>query len=219
MSFATTVVQSSSNAHSIGNQLHIVHIVYDCYRLSHNCRFTKGSKGSANARYSVRQESGNDCNQNEHLREATSEGKEQTPKLPDRVYLEDIDFVSKEFDLFFKRKPDLPARMDDDSGDNSKSENGGTEMNVTCSKEQPATMEKCMAETSHYMSLKKAQEDGQSSANVYQSLMPRKKPIASMDVNDNKERHYQPLTLARQESKHDDSSHYQSLNATVTSTL
>ena len=153
-----------------------------------------------------------------------NEGKEQTPELPDREYLEDIDFVSKEFDLFFKRKPDLPARKDDDSGDNSKSENGETEVNVTSSKEQPATMENCMAETSHYMSLKKAQEDGQSSTSVYQSLMPRKKPIAHVDVNDNKEStnsgsHYQPLVLARQEYKDHDQGHYQSLNVTVTSTL
>ena len=171
------------------------------------------------------QESGNDYNLNTHLRGTTSknEGKEQTPELPDREYLEDIDFVSKEFDLFFKRKPNLPTRMDDDSGDNSKSENGETEVNVTCSKEQPATMEKSMAKTSHYMSLKTAQEDGKSSASVYQSLMPRKKPFASTDANDNKESnpgsHYQPLTLARQESKDHDQSHYQSLNVAVTSTL
>ena len=80
-----------------------------------------------------------------------------------------------------------------------------------------------MPETSHYISLKKVQEDGQSSASVNQSLMPRKKPFASVDVNGNKESnsgsHYRPLMLARQESKDHDQSHYQSLNAAVTSIL
>ena len=143
---------------------------------------------------------------------ALRDGKEQTPELPNRDYLEDIDFVSKEFDLFFKRPPDLPARMDDNlNGDNNETE----EKVLPCSKEQPAPMEKDGEEASHYMSLKVTQEGGQSS--VYESLKPQKQQ-PSVYVNfklkdeSNSEGHYQPLMLATIESKDYTSSHYQSLN-------
>ena len=194
------------------------------YVLSYDHRFTKGSKGSADANLS-KHGIGNDYNLNRHLRERASmnDGREQTPELPNRDYLEDIDFVSKEFDLFFKRKPDLPSRADDDLKEDvdDKIDNGKMEVKVAYSEEHPTTMEKYMEEASHYMSLKKAQEDGQGSASVYQSLKPRKqRPTVYQNVNfkekSNSESHYQPLTLAKQESKDYTPSHYQALNAKPT---
>lgn len=186
--------------------------------LSHvDHRFTKGSKESANVNLSE-QDGGNDYN----LRgRALRDGKEQTPELPNREYLEDIDFLSKEFDLFFKHKPDLPTRKDDNLNGDSKNE---TEKKVSCSKEQPAKKEKCAEEASHYMSLKDAQEGGQSSVSVYESLKPQnQQPTAYENVNfkkeeSNSESHYQPLILAKhvQGSKDCTSSHYQSLNVKLT---
>jgi hypothetical protein len=146
---------------------------------------------------------------------ALRDGKEQTPELPDREYLEDIDFVSKEFDLFFKCRPDLPPRMDDKLKGDNKNE---TEEKVFCLKEQPATAGKHAAEASHYMSLKDAQGGGQSSVSVHEPLnRPRKlQPTVYEDVKLKEESsarsHYQPLILAKQESKDYSSSHYQSLN-------
>ena len=32
------------------------------------------------------------------------------PELPDRKYLEDIDFVAQEFDLILRRPPDIPSK-------------------------------------------------------------------------------------------------------------
>ena len=156
----------------------------------------------------------NNYNLNQHLRgSALRDGKEQTPELPDRDYLEDIDFVSKEFDLFFKRPPDLPTRMDDNlNGDNN---NETEEKVLSCLEEQPAPMEKLEEEASHYMSLKVTQEGGQSS--VYESLKPQKQqPTVYVNFKfkeeSNSEGHYQPLMLATLESKDYTSSHYQSLN-------
>ena len=178
-----------------------------------NHRFIKRSTGLANVSLSEH-DSRNDYNLSQHLRgSALRDGKEQTPELPNRDYLEDIDFVCKEFDLFFKRPPDLPARMDDNlNGDNN---NETEEKVLPCSKEQPASMEKGIEEASHYMSLKVTQEGGQSS--VYESLKPQKQR-PSVYVNfklkeeSNSEGHYQPLMLATIESKDYTSSHYQSLN-------
>ena len=162
------------------------------------------------------QDSGNNYNLNQHLRGrvSTDDGREQTPELPDREYLEDIDFVSKEFDLFFKRQPDLPSRMYNLEEDGCKNEDGKTEVEVATSQEQPDTMEKCAEEASHYMSLKKTQED----ASVYQSLKLQKQwPTAYENASLSKtESHYQPLALAKQESKDHTSSHYQALNAKLT---
>ena len=142
---------------------------------------------------------------------ASRDGKQQTPELSDREYLEDIDFVSKEFDLFFKRQPDLSTRMDDNlNGDNK---NEAEEKALSSYEEQPAPMKKPEEEASHYMSLKVTQEGGQSSLSVYESLKPQKQqPTAYVNVKLKEESsagsHYQPLTLAKheQESK-DPSSH------------
>ena len=145
------------------------------------------------------------------------DSKEQTPELPNRDYLEDIDFVSKEFDLFFKRQPDLPARMDENLNGDSKNE---TEKNVSCSKEQPAVTKKQTEEASHYMSLKDAQDCGQSSVSVYESLNSQKKQSILNETakfkaeESNAASHYQPLTFA--ENKDYTSSHYQSLNVIQT---
>ncbi len=160
----------------------------------------------------------NNFNLNQRLRgSALRDGKEQTPELPDREYLEDIDFVSKEFDLFFKRRPDLPTRMDDKLNGDDKNE---TKEKVFCSKEQPATAMagKHAAEASHYISLKDAQEGGQSSASLHESLSKPQKQQPTVYENlklkeeSSSEGHYQPLIFAKQESKDYTSSHYQSLN-------
>ena len=163
------------------------------------------------------QDSGNDYNLRDR---ALRDGKEQTPELPNRDYLEDIDFVSKEFDLFFKRKPHLPTRVDDNSNGDSKNE---AEEKVSCSNEQPAATDECAQEASHYMSLKDTQEGGQSSVSTYESLKPRKqRPTAYENVNykeeSNSGSHYQPLVFAKhvQGSKDNTSSHYQSVNVKLT---
>ena len=150
---------------------------------------------------------------------ASWDDEEQTPELPNRDYLEDIDFVSKEFELFFTRQPDLPARMYGNVGDDSKNH---IQVEVSCSKEQPAAIvEDDAKESGHYMSLKNAQEGSQSSASAYESLKPRKEqqqPTAYENVKEesNTGSHYQPLMLAQQESKDYTSSHYQSLNLKLT---
>ena len=93
-----------------------------------------------------------------------------------------------------------------------------TEDKILCSKENPAATENPIDESNHYMSLKGAQDGGgQSSASVYESLVTRKKqPIAYENVKlkeeSNSGGHYQPLLLAKQESKDYAPSHYQSLN-------
>ena len=35
---------------------------------------------------------------------------DRMPELPDRKYLEDIDFVAQEFDLILRRPPDIPSK-------------------------------------------------------------------------------------------------------------
>ena len=110
--------------------------------------------------------------------------------------------------------------MDDNLNGDGKNE---TEEKVSCSKEQPAKAEKSAEEASHYMSLKDAQEGGQSSVSVYESLKPRnQQPTAYENVDfkeeSNSENHYQPLILAKhvQGSEDSTSSHYQSLNVKLT---
>ena len=157
-------------------------------------------------------QSGN--NRTEHIA-SKDEAKDNIPALPDRRYLEDIEFVSDEFDLFFRRKTGPSARVDTDSKDDNKD---GT-VKVACSRNvaRSPDMKKPMEGPGHHMalSLKEAQ-DGPNSESVYQSLQPRKKPTRYENVNtknsSNSENQYQPLSLARQESKDQDSSHYQSLN-------
>ena len=94
-----------------------------------------------------------------------------------------------------------------------------TEDKILCSKENPAATENPIDESNHCMLLKGAQDGGgQSSVSVYEFLVTRKKqPIAYENVKLKKEEsnsggHYQPLLLAKQESKDYASSHYQSLN-------
>ena len=197
--------------HSLISPKSFITLAYVNHRLTNNC---KGSKSSI--KLNVDQDSRNDYN----LRMRTSrDGKQQTPELPDREYLEDIDFVSKEFDLFFKRQPDLPTRMDDNLSNNEVEEKV-----LSCSKEQPAPMEKPEEEANHYMPLKVTQKGGQSSVSVYESLKPRKQqPTAYMNVKLKEESstgsHYQPLTLEKHKQKSKDpSSHYQSLKFNAKST-
>ena len=151
---------------------------------------------------------------------ASRDGKQQTPELPDREYLEDVDFVSKEFDLFFKRQPDLPTRMDDNLV-NKDTKNEIEEKALSCLEEQPTSMEKPEEETNHYMPLKVTKED---SVSAYESLKPRKQqPTAYVNVKLKEESsarsHYEPLRLAKheQESK-DPSSQYQPLKFNAKST-
>ena len=183
------------------------------YHVNHRLTNCKGSKSSIN----VEQDSRNDCNL--RVRASCRDGKQQIPELPDREYLEDIDFVSKEFDLFFKRQPDLPTRMDDNLSNNEVEEKV-----LSCSKEQPAPMEKPEEKANHYMPLKVTQKGGQSSVSVYESLKPRKQqPTAYMNVKLKEESstgsHYQPLTLEKHKQKSKDpSSHYQSLKFNAKST-
>ena len=84
----------------------------------------------------------------------SGDGKQQTPELPDREYLEDIDFVSKESDLFFKRQPNLSTKMDDNIV-NEDNKNEIEEKALSCLEEQPASMEKPEEEdpSSQYQSL------------------------------------------------------------------
>ena len=188
---------------------------YVNHRLTNHC---KGSKSSV--KLNVDQDSRNDYK----LRmRASRDGKQQTPELPDREYLEDIDFVSKEFDLFFKRQPDLPTRMDDNLV-NEDNKNETEEKALSCLEEQPASMEKPEEEASHYMPLKITKESGQSSVSAYESLKPRKQqPTAYVNVKLKEESsarsHYEPLRLAKheQESK-DPSSQYQLLKFNAKST-
>ena len=72
---------------------------------------------------------------------ASRDGKQQTPELSNREYLEDIDFVSKESDLFFKRQSDLPTRMDDNIV-NEDNKNEIEKKALSCLEEQPVSIEK-----------------------------------------------------------------------------
>ena len=92
-------------------------------------------------------------------------------------------------------------------------------MKVACSRNvaKSTVMEKPVVGPGHYLaqSLKKAQVDS-SSSGLYHDIQPQKKPIVYENVGtkkgSNPENHYQPLSLARQESKDQNSGHYQSLN-------
>lgn len=117
--------------------------------------------------------------------------KDKTPELPERDYLEDIDFVTQEFDLFFKRPPEVPSRLTEAEG--SKEKEGGTELKLMYSSEQSTIMDKSATEESHYMPLMKtSRKDDDSSESAYQSLQPRKQP--SLYVN---------FTIISEDSKED----------------
>ena len=128
------------------------------------------------------------------------------PELPDRKYLQDIVFVAQEFDLILRRPPDIPSRLTDKEG--SKNVKDGIDLKVIDSGEHPAM------ETSHYMSLLKAQESDNASSNTYQSLKIRKQPSISVNVCEEsfQDDHYQSLSNT---TKNCDSSLYQSLSNTT----
>ena len=128
---------------------------------------------------------------------------ENAPELPNREYFEDIDFVAQEFDLFFRRRPDVSSSLTEKK-ENRKGEDG-IELEVLDSSEQPVK-DKGTTEASHYMSLTNGNSD-----HVYQSLKSGKQPSASVNVCEegSLENHYQALSEA---TKHCDSNLYQPLS-------
>ena len=50
------------------------------------------------------------------------------PELPDRKYLQDIDFEAQEFNLILRHPPDLPSRLTDKEG--SKNVKDGIDLKV-----------------------------------------------------------------------------------------
>ena len=170
------------------------------------CSFSKRTKKSSDRSHD--HTTGIDYKHSKHLRERKSTSKDsihdasEAPQLPDREYLEDIDFVSKEFDLFFTRRPELPARAPDEEESKDDSKNKAYE--DSCSKEmkneQSPKIDKGTSEESHYMSLKKPPEES-----VYQQLTTiKKEPSLYANVTVKKEdsakSHYQQLLLKPYES-------------------
>ena len=195
----------------------------------YNCSFAKHRESDDTLReqkgndYNLRvnlhkQESSSVNNANDKVpeldREDIDNANDKMPELPDREYLEDIDFVSKEFDLFFKRQPDLPMRMTDVE----KIEESKQRMKqlVLADEQQDVTDGNTTIESSHYMSLKKSQAESE-----YQSLKPReqRKTYMNVDIDTKKgseESHYQPLTLTKQSGTCPANNEYQSLQITST---
>ena len=132
------------------------------------------------------------------------------PELPDREYFEDIDFVSQEFDLFFRHRPNVSSSLTEK--EKSRKGDDGIELEVLDSShsEQPVK-DKYITEASHYMSLTNGNSD-----HIYQSLKPGEQPSASVNVCEESslENHYQALSEA---TKHCDSNLYQSLSFSHTS--
>ena len=133
---------------------------------------------------------------------------ENAPELPNREYFEDIDFVAQEFDLFFRRRPDVSSSLTEKV--ESRIREDRTEMEVLDSCEQPVK-DKSTTEASHCMSLTNGNSD-----HAFQSLKPGKQPSASVNVCEkgSLENHYQALSEA---TKHCDSKLYQSLSFSHTS--
>ena len=100
-------------------------------------------------------------------------GEESTPDLPDRGYLEDIDFVCQEFDLIFGRTPDTPTctaiEDETDKAKEKETEITGTAEAGTVVGEQPEETESATAKEMHYQALIIKPE----ASSVYQSLSPR----------------------------------------------
>ena len=157
----------------------------------------------------------NDYNQRENF--ATQENTlnvNETPELPDRNYLQDIDFVSQEFDLILKRPPSIPCRLAEKGS--GKSETDGIELRELQSNENQV-MNQSTVETSHYMALLKTAQENDDISNVYQSLKPeRQTPHETIvEINGGGYPHnntYQSLITIKEDVKSCDSGHYQSLS-------
>lgn len=167
---------------------------------------------------------------NKHLSEYEKASREEgTPELPEREYLEDIDFVCKEFDLFFKRKPELPARTSENKESTTAKNDGGFELEPVSDHQKKiatATVKESgpgpgvPQEESHYMSLRKIQEESSSSEYQSLTLISKEQPNAYRDTDVTKEStesHYQPLIFVKPSSKSQPTSEYQSLNVTTSS--
>ena len=142
------------------------------------------------------------------------ESTDAIPELPERRYLQDIDFVAQEFDLFFQRPPDIPSRYANPK--TVKQEEDCVELEVTHSN-KVSVIDRGTEETSHYMSLIKTQEDECSSTNVYQSLTCKTEQPFLATVSDKEssieKNQYQPLTMAKGTSESHSSSVYQTINS------
>ena len=102
----------------------------------------------------------------------------KNPDLPDRNYLEDIDFVSQEFDLFFRRK----SKPNDDQDEQEEESNTDTAMQET---------ESCNGdkEDINFSTFQDTQQNTQSEACV---------PTVVSSESSN---HYQPLTFNKEDGK------------------
>ena len=136
------------------------------------------------------------------------------PELPEREYLEDIDFVAQEFDLILKRPPSIPCRLAEKGS--GKSETDGIELRELQSNENQV-MNQSTVETSHYMALLKTAQENDDISNVYQSLKPeRQTPHETIvEIHGGGYPHnntYQSLIAIKEDVKSCDSGHYQSLS-------
>ena len=125
-----------------------------------------------------------------------SSSEENAPDLPDRGYLEDIDFVCQEFDLIFGRTPDIPTcTAIEDETDKAKEKE--TEITVTAEAgtvvgEQPEETESATAKEMHYQALIIKLE----ASSVYQSLSPRMQSKSSdEECISGSEKQYQKLSM------------------------